>query len=62
VVLKAEGPTLDPDMLLTLMVGLLSFTLLFLGIFLIRYGTARVEYELALRDARASTPSTPSAE
>jgi heme exporter protein C len=60
VVLKAEGPTLHPDMLLTLMVGLLSFTLLFLGIFLLRFGVARMEYEIAYREARGAPSPAPS--
>ncbi len=37
VVLKPEGPSLDPEMLITLMVGLATATLLFLGLFLMRY-------------------------
>lgn len=41
VVVKPEGPTLDPDMLATLMTGLGAFTLLFFGLFLFRYGLAR---------------------
>ena len=38
VVMKPEGPTLDPDMLTTLMTGLLGFTVVFFSIFLLRYG------------------------
>lgn len=37
VVLKPEGPTLDPDMLTTLLVSLGSFTILFFGLFFMRY-------------------------
>ncbi len=38
VVLKPEGPTLDGQMLTTLMTGLIGFTILFFSIFLLRYG------------------------
>jgi heme exporter protein C len=41
VVMKPDGPTLAPPMLVTLMVGLLSFTLLFLGVFASRAATLR---------------------
>ncbi|MGI9627124.1 MAG: cytochrome c biogenesis protein CcsA [Longimicrobiales bacterium] len=37
VVIKPEGPTADPDMLLTLFVSLGGFTLVFLGLFTLRY-------------------------
>ncbi len=37
VVIKPEGPTLHPDMLTTLLVSLAGFTLLFLGLFALRY-------------------------
>ncbi len=55
VVLKPEGPSLDPDMLLTLGVGFGSFTLLFLGVFMLRYavGSAEARFEADLREARA---------
>ena len=55
VVLKPEGPSLDPDMLLTLGVGFGSFTLLFLGVFMLRYAVGSVEARLDadLREARA---------
>ena len=52
VVMKPDGPTLHPDMLLTLMVGLLSFTLLFLGVFLQRYVLAAAEHQAAVRERR----------
>ncbi len=38
VVIKPEGPTLHPDMLTTLLTSLGGFTLLFLGLFFLRYG------------------------
>lgn len=37
VVIKAEGPTLHPDMLATLLTSLAGFTMLFFGLFLFRY-------------------------
>jgi len=51
VVLKPEGPTLDGDMLTTLMVGLLSFTLLFFGLMTLRYGVERARHTLELRES-----------
>jgi heme exporter protein C len=38
VVMNPDGPTLPPDMLTTLLLGLLAFTLLFAGILLLRFG------------------------
>ncbi len=52
VVMKPEGPSLHPDMLVTLMVGLGSFTLLFLGVFLLRYALEGARHVALLR-ARA---------
>jgi heme exporter protein C len=49
VVLKAEGPTLHPDMLTTLLMGFLSFTVLFVGLLILRYGLERAQRELNLR-------------
>lgn len=54
VVMKPEGPTLDSDMLTTLMVGLLSFTLLFLGVFLQRYVLEAASHAQLLREQEAS--------
>lgn len=42
VVIKPEGPTLHPDMLATLMTFLAGFTLLFLGLFILRYAAERL--------------------
>ncbi len=50
VVLKPEGPSLDPGMLATLFVGLGSFTLLFFGFFLFRYGVERMKEGLIHRE------------
>ncbi len=43
-----EGPTLDADMLTTLMTGLLAFTLIFFSIFLLRYGLEHMRHERAV--------------
>jgi heme exporter protein C len=61
VVIKAEGPSLHPDMLATLMVGLLAFTLVFFSMFLLRYGVARLEFAAARREHQQplATPTSP---
>lgn len=43
VVMNQDGPTLPPDMLTTLLLGVLAFTLLFLGLFLLRIALERVQ-------------------
>ena len=43
-----EGPTLDGDMLITLMTGLLAFTLIFFSVFFLRYGLEHLRYQRAL--------------
>jgi heme exporter protein C len=53
VVMKPDGPTLDRAMLLTLGVGLVSFTLLFLGVFLQRYTLAVAMHLAAVREREA---------
>lgn len=50
VVLKAEGPTLHPDMLWTLMTGFLAFTVLFVGLMMFRYGLERAQTRLELQE------------
>lgn len=54
VVMKPEGPTADPEIVQTLLLSLLSFTLLYFGLLLYRYGleTLRRRAE-ALRYAEA---------
>ncbi|RMH16444.1 MAG: cytochrome C assembly protein [Gemmatimonadetes bacterium] len=59
VVMKPEGPTLDPHMLETLMVGLGSFTLLFLGLFVSRYLVEIAERKVALDERTAEAGATP---
>jgi heme exporter protein C len=50
VVVKPDGPSLPADMLTTLLMGFGAFTVLFLGLFLLRYSLENVRAEL---DARA---------
>ncbi len=54
VVMKPEGPTLAPQMLVTLMVGLVSFTLLFWGLFLHRYTLEVASHTVAVRERSAA--------
>ena len=44
--MKAEGPTLHPDMLTTVLTGVAAFTCLFVGMMILRYGLERVEARL----------------
>lgn len=53
VVLKPEGPTLPSEMLATLGVGFVSFTLLFFGVFLLRYVLETARHEVDVRERRA---------
>ena len=48
-----EGPTLDGDMLTVLLTSLLAFTLIFLGLFLLRYALEGNRADIALRERRA---------
>ncbi len=52
VVIKADGPTLHPDMLATLLTSLAGFTMLFFGLFLFRYTVELLAREPAPRSAR----------
>lgn len=54
VVIKPEGPTLHPDMLATLLVALAGFTMVFLGLFALRYSV-----ELARRRTLAVGEAAP---
>ena len=47
VVIKPEGPTLHADMLATLMTFLAGFTMLFLGLFTLRYSVERLHRRAA---------------
>ena len=51
VVMKAEGPTLHPDMLVTLLTSVGAFTVLFAGILILRYGLERAERKLQYTEA-----------
>jgi heme exporter protein C len=55
VVMKPEGATMDPRMLTTLMLGLLSFTLLFFGVFALRYALETATRAAAVRARAART-------
>lgn len=57
VVMKPEGPSLDPDMLTTLFVGLAAFTALFFALFIYRYGLELLRHRNAVnRLANARGP------
>jgi heme exporter protein C len=61
VVLRPEGPTAGPEIVVTLLVSLLAFTLVFFSLLLVRYGLERLRREAdALRfRAESSRPSQP---
>lgn len=54
VVAKPDGPTLPGDMLVTLLFGLLVFTVLFFGLFLFRYALEDVRTRAELRARRTA--------
>jgi heme exporter protein C len=61
VILNPDGPTAAPEIVQTLLVALLGFTLLFFSLLMVRYGTERLAARVeALRyrdhDARAAAP------
>jgi heme exporter protein C len=61
VVMKPEGPTADPEIVQTLLVSLLSFTLVYFGLLLLRYGLERLARRteaLRYRAARAAAPTS----
>lgn len=57
VVLNPEGPTADPEIVITLLTGFLALTLVFLGIFAFRYGLERAIH-LRARGGRAPLEGT----
>jgi heme exporter protein C len=59
VVMKPDGPSLDPAMLNTLFVGLAASTLVFFSFFLFRYGLERMERALAHREMVAEAAPRP---
>jgi heme exporter protein C len=54
VVVKPEGPTLPGDMLTLLLTSLAVFTMLFFGLFLLRYALEAIRGEVDLRARRAA--------
>jgi heme exporter protein C len=46
VILRPEGPQADPEIVQTLLVSLLGFTLLFLALLMYRYGAERMDHQL----------------
>jgi len=54
VVAKSDGPTLPGDMLVTLLFGLLVFTVLFFGLFLFRYALEDIRIRAELRARRTA--------
>src|SRR5665811_2334254 len=53
VVMKPEGPTADPRMLATLFVSLAAFTLVFLGLFWLRYSVEILDRKWSRRSLQA---------
>jgi heme exporter protein C len=56
VVMKPEGPTLDPRMLWTLMAGFAAFTVLFFGLMALRYGVERLRHMDTSADRHGGAP------
>jgi len=54
VVMKPEGPTLPGDMLTLLLTSLATFTILFLGLFMVRYALEGLRRELDLQARKAA--------
>ena len=59
VVMRPDGPSLHPDMLATLFVGLGASTLLFFSLFLFRYGLERMKRALEHREMVAQVNPRP---
>lgn len=62
VVLRPEGPTADPEIVQTLLVSLLAFTLAFFALLLYRYGFERMRGQLEALRYNAISSQTTSAE
>jgi len=63
VVMRPEGPQADPEIVQTLLVSLLAFTLLFFALLMLRYGMERLSQRLEAARVQASlrpisTPAT----
>jgi len=62
VILRPEGPQAAPEIVQTLLVSFLAFTLLFFGLLMVRYGLERLENRVEARRVRSSLrPSVRSA-
>jgi heme exporter protein C len=59
VVMRPDGPSLHPDMLATLFVGLGASTLIFFSFFLFRYGLERMKEGLEHREMAADAAPQP---
>ena len=54
IILKPDGPSLPGSMLSTLLEGFAIFTVLWLGMVMVRYGIGRLQEEKEARHAAAS--------
>ena len=54
IILKPDGPSLPGSMLSTLLEGFAIFTVLYLGMVMVRYGIGRLQEEKEARHAAAS--------
>jgi len=58
VVLRAEGPTADPEIVKTLLFSFLTFTVVFFALLLLRYGAEILQRRVDAARFRAATGST----
>ncbi|MBW3630847.1 MAG: cytochrome c biogenesis protein CcsA [Gemmatimonadetes bacterium] len=58
VVLRAEGPTADPEIVKTLLFSFLTFTIVFFALLLLRYGLERLQRRVDAATFRAATRSS----
>ena len=58
VIMRPEGPTADPEIVQTLLVGVLAFTLIFVALLLLRYGVERMREEVRALEYRANREPT----
>jgi heme exporter protein C len=56
VILRPEGPQADPEIVQTLLVSLLGFTLLFFSLLLYRYALERLRTRVELLEVRRERP------
>jgi heme exporter protein C len=54
VILRPEGPQAAPEIVQTLLVSFLAFTLLFFGLLMVRYGLERLENRVETRRVRSN--------